>query len=236
MRKILTFLVLAGLVVAVWYGARWYQQRDDLNATLIFRSSDGLRRGSHIVSDGIVIGEVAAVARLDSQAAVSVRIRPEYRNRVLTDSLYVIEGSQPARRIVITGDGAVGRPLADGDIIYARQESLAGWMERQAAKVAPALRELGARADRWLDENTDFHGRLAAWEKEYPDWRKQSDEAIRRNVDVLRRETAKLERELRDAGRKIEADKLREDFERWLDRIGAKDEPADPSGDGSTAP
>ncbi|MHB0969326.1 MAG: MlaD family protein [Thermoanaerobaculia bacterium] len=233
MRKILTFIVLAGLVVAVWYGARWYQHRDDLHATLIFRSADGLRRGNHVVSDGIVLGEVAAVARLESQDAVSVRIRPEHRNRVLTDSLYTIEGSQPQKRITVSGSGAVGRPLADGDIIYAREESLAGWMERQAAKVAPALRDLGARADRWIGENTDFRERLAEWEKRHPDWRKQSDEAIRRNIETLRRETAKLEKELRDAGRKIEADKVRRDFEAWLDRIGKDDAPP---ADGSTAP
>lgn len=219
MRKLVAILVVVALAAAAWWGARWYKHKDDLRATIVFHSADELRRGSHIVEEGVVIGTVTKVSRLDGQDAVSIRVSPQYRNEVMTDSIFDIEGDAPTARIEIDNTMSVGKPVADGAVIYAREQSkIARWLSEQGKKIAPLLKDFGARAGELIDEfeSEKLDQQLDALTEAIPEWKKEGEEVAKKRIAEAEKKFAELEADLRKAQKNIEADKLRARFEKWL--------------------
>jgi len=224
-RKILAFLFLILLAAGVWTAARWLRHRNDLRATVIFEKPTGLREGNHVTRDGVVIGRVTGVATLEQQQAVSLRIDSPYRKHLQTDSLYALLGSPPRVRLEVRSMLAIGKPLADGAVVYAREDRLKNWIEKQKASVAPLIEKLSRSAEdlRRKYEAGEFDRELEKWKKKLPEWEKEGGAAFSRNLEELKKKVARVEAELREQNRKEDADSLRSRFERWLNEVKSKD-------------
>lgn len=224
-RKILAFLFLIALAAGVWTAARWLRHRNDLRVTVIFDSATGLREGNHVTRDGVVIGRVTGVAAQDGQEAVSLRIDAPDRKRLQTDSLYEVLGSPPRARLEVRSMLAIGKPLADGAVVYAREDRIGNWIAKQKAAVAPLIEKITRSADdlKRKYEAGEFDRELETWKKKLPEWEKEGGAAFSRNVEELKRRVARVEAELRAQNRKDDADSLRSRFDKWLKEVRSKE-------------
>jgi len=218
MRKLAAIVLLVALAAGAWWAARWYEHKDDLRATVIFKSADELRRGNDVVADAVVIGTVTKVARLDGQDAVSIRVSPQSRNEVRSDSLFSIRGDAPTARLEIDNTIAIGKPIADGAVLYARDDKVARWLADQGKKIAPLVRGLGERAGELFDEyrSETLDEELERLKEQIPEWKKQGEGFAREKLAEAEKRIAEIEEDLRKTNKKGEADKLRAKFEQWL--------------------
>ena len=223
-RKLLAFAFLILLVAGIWAAARWLRHRNDLRATVIFEVPTFLREGNHITRDGVVIGRVTGVAKLEQQEAVSIRIDSAYRKQVQTDSSWELLGARPNVRMEVKGMLAIGKPLPDGAVVYVREDKLRNWLEKQKASVAPLLERISRGTDdlKRKYEAGEFDRELEKWKKKLPEWEKEGSAALSKNVEEVRKKAARLEAELRQQNRSADADSLRRRFERWLEEVNAK--------------
>lgn len=224
-RKFLAFGFLILLAAGVWAAARWLRQRNDLRATVVFEQPTSLRQGNHITSGGVVIGRVTGVARLEQQEAVSIRIDSASRKQLQTDSSYELLGAPPNVRVEVKSMLAIGKPLADGAVVYAREDKLKNWLEKQKASIAPLLERISRSADdlKRKYEAGEFDRELEKWKKKVPEWKKEGGQALSKNVEGIRKKVAGLEAELRQQNRSADADSLRRRFDRWLEEVTADD-------------
>lgn len=224
-RKFLAFGFLILLAAGVWAAARWLRQRNDLRATVVFEQPTSLRQGNHITSGGVVIGRVTGVARLEQQEAVSIRIDSSSRKQLQTDSSYELRGAPPNVRVEVKSMLAIGKPLADGAVVYAREDKLKNWLEKQKASIAPLLERISRSADdlKRKYEAGEFDRELEKWKKKVPEWKKEGGQALSKNVEEIRKKVAGLEAELRQQNRSADADSLRRRFDRWLEEVTADD-------------
>lgn len=232
-QKILALVFLILLAAGVWTAARWLRHRDDLRATVIFDQPTSLREGNHITRDGVVIGRVTAVATLEHQEAVSIRVDSSYRKQLQTDSSYELIGDSPNVRVEVKSMLAIGKPLADGAVVYARQDKLKNWLEKQTASIGPLLDRLSRGADdlKRKYEAGEFERELEKWKKKLPEWEKEGGAALSKNVEEIRKKVARAEAELRQQNRTADADSLRRRFDRWLEEVTAKDRDKSPAGE-----
>lgn len=230
-RKFLAFGFLILLAAGVWAAARWLRQRNDLRATVVFEQPTSLRQGNHITSGGVVIGRVTGVARLEQQEAVSIRIDSASRKQLQTDSSYELLGAPPNVRVEVKSMLAIGKPLADGAVVYAREDKLKNWLEKQKASIAPLLERISRSADdlKRKYEAGEFDRELEKWKKKVPEWEKEGGQALSKNVEEIRKKVAGLEAELRQQNRSADADSLRRRFDRWLEEVTTDDRDKTPA-------
>jgi hypothetical protein len=221
LRKLLAFLFLVVLAVGVWWSARWIRHRNDLHATLVFDQPTTLERGNEIVSGQLVIGRVTKVAELDGQQAVSIRVEREQRNELLTDSIFDVEGTAPNARLRVTNSIAVGPPVADGSIMRPKDSKVTRWLAAHSAAVAPAFARLKDKADQMVStyDYDKIKDEVASWEEKLPEWKREGKDSVDRNVAALKVRVSEMEQQLRKAKKNVEADRLRHEFNSWLDKV-----------------
>lgn len=209
MRKLAALLFLVALGAVVWYGARWFAHRDDVKATIVFRDSGELRRGDAVVEKGEVVGRIVSVDRIDDRSAVTVRVPKESRERVLSDSLYTIDG----RTLVVTNTFAFGSPLDDGAVVHAREDRVSRFLARAAPKVQPIVDDVKAKADQLWESQLDD------WEAKVPQWKREGRESVERNLAAAKAKVDRMAEDLRKRDKEAEARKLKERFDRWVEEV-----------------
>jgi hypothetical protein len=147
MRKLGAILFLGLLAFGVWAGARWFAGRDQLKATIIFHSAEGLRRGDPVVENQLVIGRVSAIDRVDDRDAVTVRLDKEHRRAIVSDSLFAIDD----HRLLVTNAFAVGAPVENGAVLTAKDDKVSRWLAKNGAKVEPYVERLKQSTDKGLE-------------------------------------------------------------------------------------
>jgi hypothetical protein len=217
MRRLLSFVFLLFIAVGVWLAARWLSHRGELHATIVLPAAGPLRTRDPVVSGGVEIGSVSAIAHLDGSDAVSIRIRRDHRRDVLGDSLFDIEGEAPHARLVVNNTIAVGAPIEEGEILRPRHDRLTRWLAAHGSAVAPLLSGLRQKADRAIDRYQDgsFDRQLGDWKKKAPEWKSEGRAALDRNLAAARSRVEGLETDLRKRGRADEAEKLKKKFDAW---------------------
>jgi len=164
MRKLLSLFFLLLLAAGVWFGARWVAHRGEVKATIVFDDAGSLRDGDPVVEGEEVVGRVVEIARVNDRDAVTVRLDRAHPRAIVTDSLFSAE----RHRLVVTNTIAVGKPIEDGAIIYAKEDRISRWLARHGASVAPALSKLKKKADEQLDaaKQTSWREKVKAWWRE----------------------------------------------------------------------
>ncbi|MFN2239598.1 MAG: hypothetical protein ABR524_09420 [Thermoanaerobaculia bacterium] len=230
-RTFLALLFLLGLAAAIWYGVRWMDSREDLEATLIFDSADELVPGNLIVSGALVIGEVTKVTSLQGKDAVSIRVGEDHRDEVRTDSRFRIDGNRPDAVVLVGSKLAFGRPVREGDVLYARQSGVSRWLEEKGGGLLDRVREEASR----IGTDGEMKAKLQQWEAEIPNWKQQGDEILAENLETIGGQVDRLEERLRESGKELDAQRIRRDFEGWLGKVraGARPEPNASSDTGS---
>lgn len=213
-RTILAILFLLALAATLWYGARWLAGSDDLEVTILFQEAESLSAGSPVVAKSVVIGRVTAVSPLQGRDAVSVTIDGRHRDEVLVDSRFSIDDGL----IRVSSTLAFGRPVEDGEVLYARDSKIARWL---GEKGEPAVRRIREEAARLLDRD-DVQRRLDEWASELPDWETAGDEVVRKNLEEIGEAVERVERDLRAKGRDLDAERVRRDFDAWVERMKSK--------------
>jgi len=205
MRKALTFLLLLGLVFAVWMGARYFVHRGEVRATIVFKDASALHPGDPVVENGTVCGKVTSFAHLDGQDAVVIRLGRDHRRAIVTDSLFSIEHGQ----LVVTNTVAVGRPIDDNVVLYAREDRLSRWLAKH-----------GGFIDR-LRQKTDaaFDDQFAQWSADVPKWKSEGSASFDKHLAEAKARVAKIEDDLRKSKRVDEANAVKEKFEHWLEEV-----------------
>ena len=209
MRKLSALLFLVALGAIVWYGARWFTHKDDVKATIVFGDAGALQRGDAVVEKGAVIGRITAIDRLDGRPAVTIRIPKESRERVLSDSLFTVDG----RTLVVTNTFAFGSPVDDGAIVQAREDRVSRFLAKAAPKVQPFVDDVKAKADQL------FETQLDEWKAKVPDWKREGKESLDRNLAAAKARVEKMQEELRKKNKEEEARKLKERFDRWVEEV-----------------
>lgn len=209
MRKLLAFLFLAALAIAVWLGGRWLAHRGEVKVTVVFTRPTGLHRGEAVVENGAAIGRVVAVDSMDDKEAVTVRLDKDHRRSVVTDSLFAPDHGT----LVVTNTFAVGQPADDGAVLYAREDRVSGWLARHGGAVKPYLDKLRARADELVD------GNFEEWTAKVPDWKREGSDAFERHIAEARGQVDRTVDDLKRSNKEEEARKLKERFERWLKKV-----------------
>jgi uncharacterized protein YecE (DUF72 family) len=217
-RTLLAIILIAILAAGVWYGARWMADREDLNVTVVFKSAGDLRRGDPVTISGKVVGKVTKISPLESQDAVSIRVEKEYRNELMRDSLFAVVREGGESRLEVINTVAVGRPLEDGAVVYAREDRLTRWIARHGPAVGALAGRLEGKARKLLEdyESGKLKEELEQYREKVPQWRDQGDAVLRRNVEAVREKVDAAEKALRDSRRGREADELRKRFDEWL--------------------
>ncbi len=230
-RAFLAVIFLAAVAAAIWFGVRWLAGRDDLEATIIFDSADPLAAGAPVVSKSLVIGEVAKVTPVQGRDAVSVRIDAKHREDFLVDSRFSVEGEGAGAILRVSSTLAFGRPVEEGEVLYARPSRIAGWIE---AAGGPFLARIREQASRWRGSE-DAKRKLEEWKRDLPTWEKAGDDVVAENLEEIGRRVDALEAKLRKSGKEFDAQKLRRDFESWMREVKAGwSEEEEPSTAGGT--
>jgi len=216
MRKLGAFLLLVLLAVAVWIGARYIRHHGEVKVTIIFREA-ALTKGDPVVENNVVVGRVIEVSRVNEQDAVTVRLGRDHRRAIVSDSLFEVQ----QHRLVVMNSVAVGAPVADGDIIYAKEDRLSRWLAKHGASVQPLIEKLKKTTDEHLDALTadNFDDKLNEWKAEFPEWKKEGSASVDRRVAELEARVGAMTRQLESANRAEEARRLRERFQTWLNDI-----------------
>jgi len=216
MRKLGAFLVLVLLAFAVWIGARYIRHRGEVKVTIIFREA-ALAAGDPVVENNVVVGRVIEVSNVNDQQAVTVRVARDHRRSIVSDSLFEVSHHQ----LIVTNAVAVGAPVADGDIIYAKEDRLSRWLAKHGASVQPLIDKLKNATDEKLDSLTadNFDEKLAEWKAEVPQWKKEGSASVDRRVAELEARVGVMTRQLERANRAEEARRLKERFQAWLNDI-----------------
>ena len=217
MRRLLSLVFLLFLAAAVWVAARWFVHRGELHATIVLPAAGQLRERDPVVSGGLEIGTISAIAHLDGSDAVSVRIGRDHRRDVVSDSLFEVEGVAPHARLLVNNAIAVGAPIEDGEILRPRNDRVTRWLAQHGSAVAPLLSGLRQKADKAIDRYRDgsFDRQLDDWKKRAPEWKSEGRSALDRNLSAARARVDALEADLRKRGRADEAEKLKKKFDAW---------------------
>lgn len=216
-RAFLAIVFLVAVAAAVWFGVRWLAGRDDLEATIIFDNADELAAGAPVVSKSLVIGEVTKVTQVQARDAVSVRIEAAHREEFLVDSRFSIEGEGAGAILRVSSMLAFGRPVEEGEVLYARPSRIARWLEAAGAPIVGRVREEAAR---WTGRE-DAMRRLEEWKRELPSWKRAGDGVVATNLEEIGRRVDELETRLRKSGKELDARKLRRDFDAWVAEVKA---------------
>ncbi len=209
MRRVASFLFLILLAAGVWLGARWFVHRGEAKVTIVFDKAGTIRRGDPVLEDRVQVGQVVRVDKVDERTAFTVRLDRDHRRAIVADSLFSIEDGA----LNVSNTFAVGAPVENGAIIYAREDRISRWLAKHGTAVKPYLDKARAKADEFLDR--DF----AEWTSKVPDWKREGGDSLKRHLDDARQRVDKLEAELRASNHADEARKLRERFEKWIDDV-----------------
>ena len=142
MRKLFALVFLVVLAVGVWYLGQWFAHRGEVKATIVFHDPGALRPGDPVVEKSVVVGRVTRIDPLDDRQAVTVRLSREHPTAIVTDSLFAVDG----RSLVVTNTFAVGRPVEDGAILYAREDRLSKWLAKGGTALQPYVDKARAKA------------------------------------------------------------------------------------------
>lgn len=142
MRKLFALVFLIALAAVVWYGGRWFAHKDEVKATIVFQDSGALRKGDAVLEKQTVVGRVTSVDTLDDRKAVTVRLAADHRDAIVSDSLFIIDG----RTISVVNTFAVGRPVENGAILHAKEDSISRWLARNGPKAQPYLDQAKQKA------------------------------------------------------------------------------------------
>jgi MlaD protein len=142
MRKLFALVFLVALAAVVWYGSRWFARRDEVKATIVFRDSGALRKGDAVLEKQVVVGRVSSVDVFDDRKAVTVRLARDHRDAIVGDSLFIIDG----RTLAVINTFAVGRPVENGAILYAKEDSVSRWLAKNGPKAQPYIDKAKAKA------------------------------------------------------------------------------------------
>jgi hypothetical protein len=221
MRKLVAIVFLLVLAAGVWYGARRFASRDDVRVTVIFKDAGALSRGAHVTVEDVVIGRVTKVAELETQHAVSIVVEKEHRNELLRDSIFVIREEGDSARLQVVNNVAVGSPLADGAVVYAREDSVSRWLAKHGPEVGALLGKLEGKARELVDdyESGKLTRELDQYREKFPEWKRQGEDVARRNLESLERRVEQMEEALRKENRDEEAEELKRRFETWRDGL-----------------
>jgi hypothetical protein len=209
MRRLASFIFLILLAAGVWFGARWFAHRGEIKATIVFDRAGSLRRGDPVLEDGLEVGRVIRVDKMDDRDAVTIRLSRQHRRAIVSDSLFSVD----EHALNVSNTFAVGGPVEDGAILHARQDGVSRWLAKHGGAVKPFLDKMRIKADELIDR--DF----AQWTADAPTWKREGSESLRSHVDEVRRRVAKAESDLRAADKADEARKLKERFEKWLSDV-----------------
>ena len=163
MRKVFSFIFLLALAVGAWFGARWMTHRGEVKATIVFDDSGSLRTGDPVVEGEDVVGKVVEIARVNDRDAVTVRLDRAHSQAIVTDSLFAVD----RHRLVVTNTIAVGKPVEDGAILYAKEDRVSRWLARHGSAVAPAIEKVKKK----VDEEVDVAKKKApTWREKVREW------------------------------------------------------------------
>lgn len=209
MRRVVSVLFLVLLAVGVWFGARWFAHRGEVKATIVFDDARGLRAGDPVLENNLVVGRVTRVDKVDDRDAATVRLSRDHRRAIVTDSLFSIE----RHTLTVNNTFAIGRPVENGAILYARQDRVSRWLAQHGDALKPYLDKARAKADELIDR--DF----AEWNSKVPEWKKEGGDSLHRHLEDLRKKIDKAAADLRASDRAEEARKLQERFKKWIDDV-----------------
>jgi ABC-type transporter Mla subunit MlaD len=216
-RKLLAIAVLGGLLYAAFHFSRSVRHEEDLVATLIFDDATGVSPGTPLVEKGNPIGEVTSVGSVAEKAAVTIAVPLEHRNRIFTDSSFEIAGEPAEIRVLSTI--SVGAPLANGAVVVARNDNVAKFIAKGGEKLAPHLENAKSKALDMISEYDAemFRKQLDEWSEQVPEWKAEGKEVFRENLADLDDTVGEIEAALRRIDRNVEADRIREAFNDWVE-------------------
>ena len=214
-RKLFGAIVLAGVVLLLWTVARWYAHSNDLHATVVFDEPSGLHRGDTVLQGDEAIGRVIKVGRIGDQEAITIEVPREHRNALRSDSFYRVTDSH---ELVVDSNFAVGRPLEDRAVVHAEDSKVAQMIERGGRALLPAAKKAKDSAAALLSRgHDDFDRQLDDWSARLPEWKREGHASFSKHLDEVKEKAENAETSLRQAGRKLEADRLRARVSAWIE-------------------
>ena len=224
MRKLLGIIFLLALVAGAWYLVRWMRGPQELQATLLMRSATPLRAGDPVTNEGITIGTVTLVSRLERDDAVSIRIDGQHRDAIRRDSLYAVRKRGGGGELAVVNTVAVGPPVADGAVIRPPDQKAVRWIADRAVRMGELVEVVTQRAGDLVREYESgaLKQKLDDYERKLPGWKASGEEVAKRNMAALQQRVAAMEKALREEKRFREADALRKRFAEWAAAMKAK--------------
>ena len=141
MRKLAALLLLAVIAVIVWAGAQWFVHRNDITATVVFETAPKLRAGDPVKEGDRTVGRIMSIAPLGDRQAVTLRLNGPDRRAIVTDSLFDAKD----HALVVDNTVAIGRPIDNGAILEARDDSFARWVSKQVKGLKPHVADVQKR-------------------------------------------------------------------------------------------
>jgi paraquat-inducible protein B len=225
---ILAILIIAGAMY--WFG---FHTRG-LEISIVFDKANGISKGSKLMDQGVPVGEVKKVQVIDGgRVAVSARIYKEYKDRINSSSVFIIEGanlgSKPDEKQITV------EVLKDNAPPFSRGARVDGYSSRAQFFVRAGekiLEDVYEEFEKWLEEfqrcirEFSQDERLRKLKKDMQELMEEARKSAERGIKELRKEMPHLREELnriiedlRKLGRDSEANEFKEEFDRYLDRL-----------------
>ena len=111
--------------------------------------------------------------------------------------------------------------LENGAVVVARKDRISRLLAKGGEKLAPHLAAVKEKAIEVIGEYDVemFKSQLAEWEKQVPEWKEQGRDVLADNVADLEHTVDEIESALRKVSRDVEADKIRDAFDNWVEDL-----------------
>lgn len=212
--RILFLILLIAIVAGGWWATRRLAGEDDLAAVVVFRDETPLRQGDPVVLDGVSIGAVSAVEKRGSGHAIRIRVEGSKRQDVRSDSVWTVEQDAGRASLVLDNAVAVGRPVEEGATLRGGDDPTRRWVRRGREWFG----QLAAEVERLANDTdvAEIERQFDTWTAKIPEWKEQGGAALDSAREQVEPRMRDLEQKLRETGRHVEAERVRQRLDEWL--------------------
>ena len=203
-----------------------------LRFAVLFQNAQGLERGDEVEYKGLEIGEVTGVA-VDQQGnvRVEVEVRARHRAAVAMNSLVEVEraGVLGGRKLVVHDGPGARIPMIERAELIGREsegDRAVDSLRRAGRSALEGLSALGEglterlRSLRDSEQAKELADALTRFGEETSQMsREQATRFREEQIPALRERAAELRRELEEKGLEEDAQRVWDDFQRWLEEV-----------------
>ncbi len=223
-------LILISAIVIITGATYWLSSyTEDMDISILFNRINGIGPGSKLVLKGVAVGEVkGADIADDGKINVKAIIYKEYKDRVNSSSVFIIESADTAvesvkKQITVEVSNG-GAPLSHGAKVEGYSSRTQFFLRTQKRSLEGSYRRL----ENWLNE---LQKGIKEFKEEMQQLMKRARKSADKGIEEFNKEIPDMKKrfdeileELKKLGRDKEAEQFKNEFNRHLDSFQNRSE------------